>query len=102
MGTAFPQPTTTGGHSSGNDNAATLSPQEKQVIGGVVGSVAGVAIIALLLLVALRYKRRRDGLWFEGPEQLEPWVQMEDLAGREEMEEMEAAAPWLNDQERLE
>lgn len=38
-----------------------LTPQQKQIVGGVVGSVAGVAFLALLLMLALRYKKRRDG-----------------------------------------
>ncbi|GJN85879.1 hypothetical protein PLIIFM63780_009453 [Purpureocillium lilacinum] len=54
---AQPSPTSdSGGHSPDK-----LSPQQKQVIGGVVGSIAGVAFLALLVLLALKYKRRRDG-----------------------------------------
>ena len=53
-----PQPTPTSNTDTGG--AAKLSPQQKAVIGGVVGSVAGVAFLAMLMLLALRYKRRRD------------------------------------------
>lgn len=36
-----------------------MTPQQKQVIGGVVGTVAGVAVIGLLLMLFLRYKKRK-------------------------------------------
>jgi hypothetical protein len=38
-----------------------LSTKNKQVIGGVVGSVAGCAMLAMLLLLLLRYRRKKDG-----------------------------------------
>lgn len=34
--------------------------QVKRIVGGVCGSVAGVAFLAVLVLLALKYKRRRD------------------------------------------
>ncbi|KAH0495222.1 hypothetical protein TgHK011_008787 [Trichoderma gracile] len=43
--------------SNGTDNV--LSPQQKQVIGGVVGGLAGAAFFLVLILLALRYKRRQ-------------------------------------------
>ncbi|KAL7816457.1 hypothetical protein V8C44DRAFT_356176 [Trichoderma aethiopicum] len=43
--------------SNGTDNV--LSPQQKQVIGGVVGGLAGAAFFLVLVLLALRYKRRQ-------------------------------------------
>ncbi|KAK1247796.1 hypothetical protein MKX07_000684 [Trichoderma sp. CBMAI-0711] len=43
--------------SNGTDNM--LSPQQKQVIGGVVGGLAGAAFFLVLILLALRYKRRQ-------------------------------------------
>ncbi|KND93734.1 hypothetical protein TOPH_01643 [Tolypocladium ophioglossoides CBS 100239] len=52
------QPTPTSNTDTGG--ASNLSPQQKQVIGGVVGGIAGLAFVALLVLLALRYKRRRD------------------------------------------
>ncbi|ODA81235.1 hypothetical protein RJ55_04199 [Drechmeria coniospora] len=57
-----PTPNTDGGGGGGGGGGTIhdLSPQQKQVIGGVVGSVAGVAFLALLVLLALRYRRRRD------------------------------------------
>ncbi|RSL49911.1 hypothetical protein CEP53_008991 [Fusarium sp. AF-6] len=51
-----PAATTTG--SSNDTEPGALSPQQKQVIGGVVGSVAGVAFLALLVMFAFRYKRK--------------------------------------------
>ena len=51
------QPSKTSGGDSGP--AANLSPQQKQVIGGVVGAVAGIAVLGLLLMAFLRYKRRK-------------------------------------------
>ncbi|KHO01509.1 uncharacterized protein MAM_00510 [Metarhizium album ARSEF 1941] len=38
-----------------------LTPQQKQVIGGVVGAVAGVAVIGLLLMLLLRWKKKKGG-----------------------------------------
>lgn len=38
---------------------APLTPQQKQIVGSVVGSVAGVAFLALLVMLVLRYKRKR-------------------------------------------
>ncbi|KAM4056226.1 hypothetical protein HRG_003146 [Hirsutella rhossiliensis] len=35
-------------------------PQKVRIIGGVFGSVAGVAFLAVLVLLVLRYKKRRD------------------------------------------
>ncbi|UNI18884.1 hypothetical protein JDV02_010854 [Purpureocillium takamizusanense] len=52
-----PSPTSDPGTPAPNN----LTPQQKQVIGGVVGSIAGVAFFALLILLAIKYKRRRDG-----------------------------------------
>ncbi|KAI8714447.1 hypothetical protein NCS52_01164500 [Fusarium sp. LHS14.1] len=51
-----PAATTTA--ASNDTESGTLSPQQKQVIGGVVGSVAGVAFLALLVMFAFRYKRK--------------------------------------------
>ncbi|KAM0249866.1 hypothetical protein ACHAQJ_008875 [Trichoderma viride] len=45
--------------SSSNSTADALSPQQKQVIGGVLGGVAGAAFFLVLILVALRWKRRQ-------------------------------------------
>ncbi|RFU75154.1 hypothetical protein TARUN_7088 [Trichoderma arundinaceum] len=50
------QPTSSG---SSNSTENALSPQQKQVIGGVVGGVAGAAFFLVLVLLALRYKRRQ-------------------------------------------
>jgi hypothetical protein len=44
---------------SSNSTADALSPQQKQVIGGVLGGVAGAAFFLVLILVALRWKRRQ-------------------------------------------
>ncbi|KAF5709842.1 hypothetical protein FMUND_9838 [Fusarium mundagurra] len=51
-----PAATTTS--NSNNTDTGTLSPQQKQVIGGVVGSIAGVAFLAFFVLFALRYKKK--------------------------------------------
>ncbi|KAH8177398.1 hypothetical protein LIA77_02480 [Sarocladium implicatum] len=48
---------TAGADDSNND---PLSPREKQIVGGVVGSVAGAAFLLLLVMLALRYKKRRQ------------------------------------------
>ncbi|KAK3196137.1 hypothetical protein K4F52_001005 [Lecanicillium sp. MT-2017a] len=42
------------------DDGAQLTPQQKQVIGGVVGGIAGVAFVALLVLLILRHKRKKN------------------------------------------
>ncbi|KAG5927290.1 hypothetical protein E4U42_002382 [Claviceps africana] len=47
------------GDDEGGGGAVPLSPQQKQVIGGVVGSIAGIAVIGLLLMFFLRYKKRK-------------------------------------------
>ncbi|KAL7948953.1 hypothetical protein V8C42DRAFT_233089 [Trichoderma barbatum] len=44
---------------SSNSTETVLSPQQKQVIGGVVGGLAGAAFFLVLVLLALRYKRRQ-------------------------------------------
>lgn len=44
---------------SSNSTENALSPQQKQVIGGVVGGIAGAAFFLVLVLLALRYKRRQ-------------------------------------------
>ncbi|KAF5597320.1 hypothetical protein FPCIR_3636 [Fusarium pseudocircinatum] len=54
-----PAATTTS--NSNNTDTGTLSPQQKQVIGGVVGSIAGVAFLAFFVLFALRYKKKHPG-----------------------------------------
>jgi hypothetical protein len=51
------QPTAASEADSGGD---TLSPQEKQIVGGVVGSVAGVAFFLLIILMALRHRKRKQ------------------------------------------
>ncbi|KAK2603770.1 hypothetical protein QQS21_004055 [Conoideocrella luteorostrata] len=53
-------PSSVNGSSEGG-GGVTLTPQQKQVIGGVVGAVAGVAVIGLLLMLFLRYKKRKGG-----------------------------------------
>ncbi|KPM34901.1 hypothetical protein AK830_g11667 [Neonectria ditissima] len=62
-GTAVDQPTdptitSTSSDSSGDSSGSTLSTQQKQVIGGVVGSIAGVAFLAILFLLAFKYKKK--------------------------------------------
>ncbi|KAJ5239943.1 hypothetical protein N7468_004562 [Penicillium chermesinum] len=55
-GTASPTPTSS---SSSSSTGSGLSPSTKtpQIVGGVVGSVAGVAVLILLLLVILRRRQ---------------------------------------------
>ncbi|OAQ98626.1 hypothetical protein LLEC1_02942 [Akanthomyces lecanii] len=43
-----------------NSGSDPLTTQQKQIVGGVVGSIAGVAFIALLVMLALRYRRKKD------------------------------------------
>lgn len=50
-----------GGSGGSGGSGIELTPQQKQVIGGVVGGIAGVAIIGLLLMLFLRYKKRKGG-----------------------------------------
>ncbi|KAG5978008.1 hypothetical protein E4U55_006419 [Claviceps digitariae] len=45
--------------SNGGGGSVQLTPQQKQVIGGVVGSIAGIAVFGLLLMWFLRYKKRK-------------------------------------------
>ncbi|KAH0600278.1 hypothetical protein MHUMG1_01274 [Metarhizium humberi] len=44
---------------AGSSSGDSLTPQQRQVIGGVVGAVAGVAVIGLLLMLFLRWKKRK-------------------------------------------
>ncbi|KAH8710865.1 hypothetical protein HC256_007696 [Beauveria bassiana] len=37
-----------------------MTTQQKQIVGSVLGSVAGVAFLALLVLLAMRYKNKRN------------------------------------------
>lgn len=55
------EPTDTASADSGPPSSGGLSPRDKQVIGGVVGSVAGFAMLAMLLLLLLRHRRKKDG-----------------------------------------
>ncbi|KAF9776725.1 hypothetical protein IL306_005060 [Fusarium sp. DS 682] len=54
-------PAATSTSNSNSTDTGTLSPQQKQVIGGVVGSIAGVAFLAFFVLFALRYKKKHPG-----------------------------------------
>lgn len=50
------------GETDGDDSGSgpgNLSPQEKQIVGGVVGSVAGAAFLLLLVMMAIKWKKRR-------------------------------------------
>merc|ERR1712169_92167 len=50
------------GETWGDDSGSgpgNLSPQEKQIVGGVVGSVAGAAFLLLLVMMAIKWKKRR-------------------------------------------
>ncbi|KAF5021164.1 hypothetical protein F66182_6810 [Fusarium sp. NRRL 66182] len=61
-GTGEVQPPAATNTSNSNEaDTGTLSTQQKQVIGGVVGSVAGVAFLAFFILLALRYKKKHPG-----------------------------------------
>lgn len=58
------QPTATSSSDSDSDSGSgddPLSPTEKKVIGGVVGSVAGLAFLVVFVLLALKYKKRQNG-----------------------------------------
>ncbi|KAK7421752.1 hypothetical protein QQX98_001966 [Neonectria punicea] len=55
---ADPTITSTSGDSSEDSSGGALSTQQKQVIGGVVGSIAGVAFLAILFLLAFKYKKK--------------------------------------------
>lgn len=63
-------PTIAGSAETSPTSSATdsdpLTPQQKQIVGGVVGSIAGVAFLALLVMLALRYKKKRDGTSLPG------------------------------------
>ncbi|KAI6783042.1 uncharacterized protein J7T54_002204 [Emericellopsis cladophorae] len=39
---------------------APLTPQQKTIVGGVVGSVAGVAFLLLLVMMGIKWKKRRS------------------------------------------
>lgn len=58
--TAASQPadSTTTSSADGSSGGA-LSTTQKQVLGGVMGSIAGVAVLALLVMLALKYKKRQ-------------------------------------------
>ncbi|GKT98587.1 unnamed protein product [Fusarium langsethiae] len=53
-----PPPAPTNTSTTNDTDTGTLSPQQKQVIGGVVGGVTGVAFLAFFVLFALRYKKK--------------------------------------------
>ena len=55
---------------SGGGGAPTLSPQQQQVVGGVVGSIAGVALILVFILFLLRRYRMRLKAQGRLPEQI--------------------------------
>lgn len=65
-----PAATSTQSSGGGGGGAPSLSPQQQQVVGGVVGSVAGVALILVFILFLLR--RYRVKLKAQGrlPEQI--------------------------------
>ena len=54
------EPTAASNSKSSEDGPGDLSPQQKQIVGGVVGSIAGVAFLLLLVLMAVKYKKRRN------------------------------------------
>jgi hypothetical protein len=54
-----PQPTASGGSSNSTDNEPTPT---SVVVGGVIGSIAGVAVIVLALLFLYRWKKRGGSL----------------------------------------
>ncbi|KAH7152270.1 hypothetical protein B0J13DRAFT_259065 [Dactylonectria estremocensis] len=57
-----PADATTTLEASGSSTSGSLTQTQKQVIGGVVGSIAGVAVLALLIMFALKYKKRQGAL----------------------------------------
>lgn len=46
--------------SNSEGGGLNLSTREQQIVGGVVGSVAGAAFLFLMVMLALKYKRRRN------------------------------------------
>lgn len=58
-GTEPTAPTDSKSSDSGG-GAGDLSPQQKQIVGGVVGSVAGAAFLLMLVIMAIKYKKRRS------------------------------------------
>ncbi|KFA68270.1 hypothetical protein S40285_01568 [Stachybotrys chlorohalonatus IBT 40285] len=68
-GEADTQPTGSSSTDSGGSSGSELSPEHRQVIGGVVGGVAGAALFAVFVLLLLRYKKKKGGLpLFRGDE----------------------------------
>ncbi|KAF7543924.1 hypothetical protein G7Z17_g10353 [Cylindrodendrum hubeiense] len=66
--TAASQPadSTTTSSANGSSSGGALSTTQKQVLGGVVGSIAGVAVLALLIMLAIKYKKRQSNLTLLG------------------------------------
>ncbi|KAE8451821.1 hypothetical protein EG329_002661 [Mollisiaceae sp. DMI_Dod_QoI] len=55
-------PTTTAGTGNGTSSNASNTPSTPVVVGGVVGSIAGVAILVFLLLAFIRWKKRHQSM----------------------------------------
>ncbi|OAA67663.1 hypothetical protein ISF_03839 [Cordyceps fumosorosea ARSEF 2679] len=86
---------TTSASTSGGD---TLTTQQKQIVGGVVGSVAGVAFLALLVMLALRYKKKQgsESLPSSTETQGIPALRAPGNASANPMAERNAAASSIN------
>ncbi|CEJ80916.1 hypothetical protein VHEMI01073 [[Torrubiella] hemipterigena] len=50
-----------GDNDGGSGGGVNLTPTQKQMVGGIVGGVAGFAFLALFVMLLLRYKKKRDG-----------------------------------------
>ncbi|KJZ74155.1 hypothetical protein HIM_06386 [Hirsutella minnesotensis 3608] len=79
-----PQPSITSSAQPSGDSGPLSEPQKRRIIGGVAGSVAGLAFLAVLILLVLKYKKRKssDGLLGSGAKDSGPF---RSLRGEESM-----------------
>ncbi|KUJ19781.1 uncharacterized protein LY89DRAFT_779685 [Mollisia scopiformis] len=61
-GSTSSAPTSTATSGSGNGTSSSNTPSTPVVVGGVVGSIAGAAILIFLLLAFIRWKKRHQSM----------------------------------------
>ncbi|KAK5084684.1 hypothetical protein LTR05_005762 [Lithohypha guttulata] len=67
---ANPSPTSSDSNGGGGSTGTVLTPQQTQMVGGIVGGVAGIALVLIVLLYVLQWYRQRLKLQGRVPAQL--------------------------------